>query len=329
MKKQIVVTGAAGFIASALITALNENAYSDIVLVDDFSRENRKRNYEDKKYTTIVDRKGFFSWLEENSENVDFVFHLGARTDTTEMNKSIFDELNFEYSCKVWKACADYGIGLIYASSAATYGDGAMGYVDNESMMPKLQALNPYGVSKNEFDAWALKQKDQKLCPPFYAGFKFFNVYGPNEYHKERMASVVLHAFKKINETGEMKLFRSHRKEFADGMQSRDFVYVKDVVKVLIYFMDHKKEINSGIFNLGTGTARPFLHLAQAVFMAMGKTEHIEFVDTPLDIRDKYQYYTQADMTKLRKCGYTDNFYTLEEGVRDYVQNYLTKNAIY
>jgi ADP-L-glycero-D-manno-heptose 6-epimerase len=320
----IIITGAAGFIASAMAAALNVEGYYDLVLVDDFSRPDRRSNYASKRYSALVERSQFFVWLRENHRYVQFVVHLGARTDTTEFNHAIFDELNVRYSQNVWNACVEYGLPLIYASSAATYGDGSMGYSDDHNYPPLLQPLNPYGESKNEFDKWVLTQEKQ---PFFWAGLKFFNVYGPNEYHKGRMASVVMHSHRQILETGGVRLFRSHNPRYADGGQMRDFVYVKDLAKVMIYLMEQRPA--SGIYNMGTGVARTFEDLARAVFAAMGRSPDITYIDIPLDIRDKYQYYTQADMGKLRRVGYTQNFYSLEEGVMDYVQNYLAQGGYF
>lgn len=320
----IVITGAAGFIASCLAAKLNEEGYYDLVLVDDFSHESKKINYVDKRYTALVDRNDFFTWLAANEDQVQFIFHLGARTDTTEFDKSIFDRLNFNYSKQMWEACVAYGLPLVYASSAATYGDGALGYNDDHSIVNQLVPLNPYGDSKNDFDKWALQQD---RAPYFWAGLKFFNVYGPNEYHKGRMASVVFHAFNQIMKSGEMKLFRSHRADYTDGGQMRDFVYVKDVVEVCNFLMHHRK--NSGLYNLGSGTARPFLDLAKGVFKALDKAENIGFVDTPADIRDKYQYFTEANMSKLIGIGYDKPFTSLEDGISDYVQNYLLSGKVF
>jgi ADP-L-glycero-D-manno-heptose 6-epimerase len=314
----IIVTGAAGFIASALVARLNELRYFDLVLVDDFSREERTPNYQQKKYRCLLDRKELFSFIEQNENQIDFIFHLGARTDTTEFNKAIFDELNVHYSQNVWNLCVQYAIPLVYASSAATYGNGEFGYIDDHNLISKLKPLNPYGDSKNEFDQWVLQQN---TTPFFWAGLKFFNVYGPNEYHKGRMASVVWHAFNQIKDTGEMKLFRSHHPDYTDGGQMRDFVYVKDVAAVCIWLMEQRKK--SGIFNLGSGTARTFLDLVKNTFQNMGKEEKVSFVDTPMDIRNKYQYFTEANMSKLKEAGYTTPFHTLEEGIQDYVKNYL------
>ncbi len=319
----IVVTGAAGFIGSALIGELLREGWQDIVAVDDFSRADKAPNLAGKHLTAKVDRSVFFSWLETNEKLVQFIFHLGARTDTTEFDRTIFDELNVRYSQRMWEACVKFGIPLVYASSGATYGEGELGYGDeDDTLSDRLKPLNPYGDSKNDFDKWALKQEQK---PFFWAGLKFFNVYGPNEYHKGRMASVVFHAFNQISASGGMKLFRSHRADYKDGEQLRDFVYVKDVCSVCLFLMEHRK--NSGLYNLGSGKARTFLDLARATFKAMDKSENITFVDTPADIRDKYQYFTEARMEKLRSIGYDKPFTTLEEGVKDYVTNYLAKKT--
>lgn len=314
----IVVTGAAGFISSALVAALNEAGHKDIVVVDDFSRADKNLNLKGKTLVAKVPRTDFFKWAEQFKSEIDFVFHLGARTDTTEFDKRIFDELNVEYSQKMWQLCTENQIPLVYASSAATYGMGENGYEDSHAVVEKLKPLNPYGDSKNDFDKWALKQDK---TPPFWAGLKFFNVYGPNEYHKGRMASVIFHAFNQITEKGSMKLFASHHPDYNNGEQLRDFVYVKDVVSVCLYLMDQKPQ--SGLYNLGTGQARTFLDLTKATFKAMGVEEDISFIPTPEDIRDKYQYFTEAKMDKLIQSGYKKPFYSLEEGVTDYVQNYL------
>lgn len=314
----IIVTGAAGFIGSCLIGKLNAEGFNDIIAVDDFSNQAKVPNLQGLTITKRIDRDNFTTWLAENQRMVEFVFHIGARTDTTEFNVEVFNRLNLNYTKDVWNTCVEYGIPMVYASSAATYGNGEFGYNDDESIIPKLVPLNPYGDSKNEFDKWAIKQQRQ---PYFWVGLKFFNVYGPNEYHKGRMASVIFHAYKQIKDTGKVKLFRSHNPDYPDGGQLRDFVYVKDVVNVCYWLMHHRK--NSGIYNLGTGKARTFTDLANATFAAMDLEANLDFVDTPIDIRDKYQYYTQASMDKLRGIGYDAPFTTLEEGVKDYVQNYL------
>ena len=320
----IVVTGSAGFIASCLVKKLNQEGYKNIILVDDFSNPVKNKNFERKSYELKVDRMALHLWLKDNHEKVDFIFHLGARTDTTEFDKSIFDLLNLNYSKEIWNICSEFNIPLVYASSAATYGIGEHGYDDKHELVEKLQPLNPYGESKNDFDKWVLKQEKH---PPFWAGLKFFNVYGPNEYHKGRMASVVLHAFKQVNENGRVKLFRSHNTKYKDGEQLRDFVYVKDVAEVCCFLMQQKPE--SGLYNLGSGKARTFLDLAKNTFSALNKPVDIEFIDTPLDIRDKYQYFTEANMAKLKAAGYDMPFFTLEEGVKDYVRNYLKENLYY
>ena len=315
----IVVTGAEGFIGSCLVARLNQDGFNDLVLVDDFGAiENRERNLEGKKYTALVERKDFFEWLNLNTIELEFVFHIGARTDTTESDEQIFKELNVDFSKRLFKVCANEGIPLVYASSAATYGDGAFGYDDNENGLNQLQPLNPYGRSKNEFDIWALAQEKQPL---FWAGLKFFNVFGPNEYHKKRMASVIFHAFHQIQTEGKVKLFQSHRPDYKDGEQKRDFIYVKDLCDVCIYLMHHRK--NSGIYNLGTGEARTWNDLVAAIFTALGKETNIEYIPIPEDIREKYQYFTEANMDKLRSIGYTNKFLSVEDAVLDYVKNYL------
>lgn len=314
----IIVTGAAGFIGSCLLAGLREAGYTDLVAVDDFSNEKKNKNLAGKELSTKVDRTEFFDWIEENHRFIQIIFHLGARTDTTEFDHRIFDKWNVNYSKQVWDLCVEFGLPLIYASSAATYGLGELGFEDNHSVIQNLKPLNPYGESKNEFDRWAV---DQRTKPHFWAGLKFFNVYGPNEYHKGRMASVVFHTFNQIGRTGGMKLFRSHNPDYRDGEQLRDFVYVKDVVSVCIYLMETRN--HSGIYNLGTGDARSFLDLTKATFKAMGKEENISFIDTPEDIRDKYQYFTEANMTKLRSIGYNRPFHSLEDGIADYIGNYL------
>jgi len=333
----IVVTGAAGFIGSCMVSKLNNKGLKDIVMVDDFSKTEKLPNIAHKSYVEMVDRRQFFPWLRNHAAKVEFIFHIGARTDTTEFNKAIFDELNVNYTKEVWKSCCEFGIPMVYASSAATYGDGILGYDDeDQSLSFQLQPLNPYGISKNEFDKWALQQT---LTPPRWYGLKFFNVFGPNEYHKGRMASVVFHAFNQVagragkkaenqgsgqsgkQEGGTVRLFRSHNPAYPDGGQLRDFIYVKDVVDVMYFLMNHTGD--SGIYNLGTGKARTFLDLANAVFTALNLPASIEFIDTPFDIRDKYQYFTEARMHKLRSAGYSKPFFTLEDAVEEYVQGYL------
>lgn len=321
----IIVTGAAGFIGSCLVKKLNENGIQDLILVDDFSNEQKNKNLDGKSFIEKIDRVHFIEqWLKKNSASVSFIFHIGARTDTTEFDYALLNRLNLDYTKTIWKIAAENKIPLVYASSAATYGLGENGYEDDESKIEKLKPLNPYGESKNEFDKWALKQE---VKPPYWVGLKFFNVYGPNEYHKGRMASVILHAHHQIKEKGLVKLFRSHHANYKDGEQLRDFIYVKDVINVCLFLFQHK--IQNGIYNLGTGTARTFLDLARNTFRANGLEPNIEFVDTPQDIRDKYQYFTEARMEKLKAQGYDQPFHSLEEGIADYVNNYLGKGACY
>jgi ADP-L-glycero-D-manno-heptose 6-epimerase len=315
----IIVTGAAGFIGSCLVGKLNREGFNDIIVVDDFSNEIKNRNLDGKIFSHRVHRDDLMGWIKENHKLIQFIFHIGARTDTTEFDVALFNRLNLDYTKSVWNLCVTYGLPLVYASSAATYGNGELGYDDDHSLIPSLTPLNPYGDSKNQFDQWALLQERK---PYFWAGLKFFNVYGPNEYHKGRMASVIFHTFKQVQSTGKVKLFRSHRPDYKDGMQLRDFVYVKDVVEVCYYFMHHRK--NPAIYNLGTGKARSFLDLATATFKAMNSQVNIEFIDIPEDIRDKYQYFTEAKMDKLRDAGFSLPFRTLEEGVTDYVTQYLS-----
>jgi len=423
----IVVTGAAGFIGSCMVSKLNNKGFKDIVLVDDFSKIEKHPNIAHKRYLEKVERDVFFQWLPNHAKSVDFIFHIGARTDTTEFNMSVLDELNLHYTKAIWNACCEYEIPLVYASSAATYGDGQLGYGDQDPELSfHLQPLNPYGISKNEFDKWALQQT---TAPPRWYGLKFFNVFGPNEYHKGRMASVVFHAFKQVNggmsgmaekraggladkwtgeqadrrtsgqadrrtsgqadlwtsgqadwrtdkqadrwasepaekraggltdlrksgqadwrtdkqadlrtgeladrraadqHTGIVRLFRSHNPDYPDGGQLRDFIYVKDVIDVMYFLMNHTG--GSGIYNLGTGKARTFLDLANSVFAALNLPPSIEFIDTPLDIRDKYQYFTEARMEKLRIAGYSKPFFTLEQAVEEYVQGYLVEGSTF
>lgn len=317
----IVITGAAGFIGSNMVAKLNLEHFLDLILVDDFSNDLKNKNLENKNFTEKIEREEFFSWFENNHQYVEFVFHLGARTNTAEFDKNIFDRLNLGYSKQMWEACSHYNIPLIYASSAATYGLGEFGYSDDHDLINQLKPLNPYGESKNEFDKWVLQQGSR---PPFWAGLKFFNVYGPNEYHKNRMASVIFHAYNQIKESGKMVLFRSHKEGIKDGEQKRDFIYVKDLVDVLFFLME--TQADSAIYNLGTGRARTFLDLVKATFKAMGVKEKIEFIDTPADIRDKYQYFTQADMKKLTDAGYNIPFSSLEQGIDDYVKYFLLQN---
>lgn len=306
------------------MSKLNDEKNKNIVLVDDFSNEARNKNLEGKIYTIKIDQMGFFEWLKKNHKKVEFIFHLGAKTDTTETDPEIFNTLNLNYSKKIWKLCSQFNIPLVYASSAATYGDGSLGFKDNHQIIEKLKPLNLYGESKNDFDKWALKQEQK---PPFWAGLKFFNVYGPNEYHKGRMASVIFNAYNQIQEQDKVKLFRSHSPKYKDGEQLRDFIYVKDAVDICYFFMQNQK--NSGIYNAGTGQARTFLDLVKGIFTTLNKEPKIEWIDIPKDIRDKYQYFTEAKIEKLKSIGCSKPFYSLENGIKDYVQNYLVKKTYF
>jgi ADP-L-glycero-D-manno-heptose 6-epimerase len=326
----IIITGAAGFIGSCLVSFLNKAGYKNLILVDDFSFKVKDINLQGKDFLIKVEREVFFNWLQTEQPKVEFVYHIGARTDTTEFDYSIHEHLNVEYSKKVWQYCSKNSIPLVYASSAATYGAGELGYKDDEDEIENLHPLNPYGVSKNEFDKWALKQP---ASPPSWAGLKFFNVYGPNEYHKARMASVIFHSHNQIVEKGFVNLFKSHKKEFKDGEQLRDFIYVKDVLKICFWFLEcwqkNPKTFKSGIYNVGTGKARSFNDLVKATFSGLDLDPQIKYIDMPEDIRDTYQYFTQADMEKIRSAGYHQLFYSLEEGVDDYVRNYLSDQVCF
>ena len=330
VEKNIVVTGAAGFIGSCLVAFLNKEGYNNLILVDDFSRADKIVNLAGKSYLQKVEREFFFEWLQTQKTEIGFIYHIGARTDTTEFDYSIHEHLNVEYSKKIWEYCVENKIPLVYASSAATYGAGELGYKDDEKIIEDLKPLNPYGISKNEFDKWVLLQKN---CPPAWAGLKFFNVYGPNEYHKARMASVIFHSYNQIIEKGYVKLFKSHKKEFKDGEQLRDFIYVKDVLEICFWFLEcwqkNEKTFISGIYNVGTGKARSFNDLVKATFFGMDLETKIEYIDMPVDLRNTYQYYTQAEMEKIKEAGYNEVFYSLEEGVEDYVRHYLSANYYY
>jgi ADP-L-glycero-D-manno-heptose 6-epimerase len=320
----IVITGAYGFIGSCLLSQLNIDGFTDIVIVDDFSKDAKAKNLDGKKYLHKVEREDFIDWFTLRVSEVTAVYHLGARTDTTAQDTAIFDTLNVHYSQSIWRICADHSIPLVYASSAATYGDGSLGFDDDHALIPSLQPLNPYGWSKQQFDIWALAQTH---CPPKWVGLKFFNVYGPNEYHKSRMASVIFHSYNKILATAEMQLFKSHKDGIQDGHQSRDFIYVKDIIAICNFCMN--TNVRSGIYNAGTGQARTFLDLTKATFDAMNVTQNISFIDTPIDIRDTYQYFTEANMSKLKDQGFEHNFISLEDGVKEYVRDYLVSTSTF
>jgi ADP-L-glycero-D-manno-heptose 6-epimerase len=344
----IIITGAAGFIGSCMVSYLNQQGFENLILVDEFNDPEKELNLLHKKYLVRVEREEFFDWVQREKPAVNFVFHLGARTDTTEFDYSVHQHLNVEYSQKIWNYCTIHNIPLVYASSAATYGEGEFGYIDDHEIVEQLHPMNPYGISKNEFDKWVLHQEDH---PPFWAGLKFFNVYGPNEYHKARMASVIFHSFNQVKANGIVKLFKSHKDGFKHGEQLRDFVYVKDVIEVCYWLMEvvngetsdvsgnltsdvsplttHDSPLTSGIYNLGTGKARSFNALVTSTFAGMDLPPNIEYIDMPEDLRDKYQYFTEAIMDKLKAAGYKKDFYSLEKGIDDYVRNYLSQNKFY
>lgn len=314
----IVITGAAGFIGSYLVGKLNQEGFTNLILVDRFDDPSKDLNLFNKKYKKFIDRDNFFKWLIKNADHVEFIFHMGARTDTVGLEPELYQQLNLIYSQRLWNICSEIQVPLLYASSAATYGNGELGFSDSHNNLTNLRPLNLYGWSKHDFDIWAIKQV---RTPPFWTGLKFFNVYGPNEYHKGRMASVALHAFRTIKNTGKMKLFKSHHKDYGDGKQSRDFIFVDDIADVMLFFMQNQQ--NSGIYNVGTGQARTFLDLTTSVFNSMKMNPEISFIDTPVELRGRYQYFTEAEIQKLRDVGYTRPFTGLEEGVETYVGKYL------
>ncbi|WP_370775098.1 ADP-glyceromanno-heptose 6-epimerase [Roseburia sp.] len=316
----VIVTGGAGFIGSCIVRTLNDMGIEDITIVDHICETDKWMNMRNKKYTEYINRDEFLEKLPEYAGKVTHIIHMGACSATTERNFDFLYKNNYEYTKTLWKFCTENQISFIYASSAATYGDGKEGFDDKEDIK-RLRPLNGYGYSKQLFDLWAEKQT---IAPKQHVGFKFFNVYGPNEYFKGSMASVIFHSFNKINETGEMGLFKSYKEGYEDGGQLRDFVYVKDICKVVKFMIEHEEV--SGLFNLGTGQARSFYDLAASTFKAMGLEPNIKYIEMPESLRAKYQYYTQANMEKLRSVGYADDFYSLEDGAKDYVQNYLMKN---
>lgn len=315
-QKTYLVTGAAGFIGSRFVESCANKGIS-LISVDreDYFRS-RPLNHS-LPFGQVIDLENLFSWLQSNQPKLDAIVHLGAITDTRENQKDLLNELNLNYSKRLWNYAAHRGIAFLYASSAATYGDGSNGYDDQELLIPKLKPLNLYGESKQKFDLWALEQEKQGNKPPLWSGFKFFNVYGYGEAHKGFMSSVALHCFEQIQSTAQVRLFKSHRPDILDGDQKRDFIYVQDVIDALHFALS--KPIQRGIYNLGTGQARTFKDLACAIFKALQKPIKIEFVDTPLSIRDKYQYFTEAKMDRFRDQGYFEAFTSLEEGVQKYV----------
>jgi ADP-L-glycero-D-manno-heptose 6-epimerase len=327
----IIITGGAGMIGSIMAWHLNNKlGRHDLVIVDRITHENQWQNLVHRHYAEYLDKDQLFDFLEEN-DDITAVIHMGAISATTErdFNKLVAD--NMHYSQDLWSWCAEYEVPFFYASSAATYGAGEHGYDD--ASIEGLRPLNGYGYSKHFFDQWVLEQVKQKQpAPPAWAGFKFFNVYGPNEYHKERMASVAFHTFNQFSETGTMRLFKGTKAGIEDGMQLRDFVYVKDVADVMGFFLEaalKQKPAANAIYNIGTGQARSFKDLATNVMTSMAREPDITYIDMPLDLQGKYQYFTQAEMQKLRNAGYKKPFTTLEEGLKDYVQNYLMQDDAY
>ncbi len=318
----IIVTGAAGFIGSNIISELFKAGYKDLVAVDLDNKVSASEYLISKSVKTVLFDE-LEDFIKENHQMIQAVIHMGACSDTTETHPDIFEKYNFGNTKMLWDVCVKYGLIFIYASSAATYGDGEFGYNDDVKLIKSLKPLNMYGQSKQDFDIWAL---EQEKTPLFWAGLKFFNVYGPNEKHKGRMASVVCHAYSQILDSNKMQLFRSHHPDFKDGEQTRDFVYVKDVASVILFLMEKRPE--SGILNVGFGSGRTFKDLVSNTFKAMDKDVNIEYVDMPEDIRDKYQYYTCADISRLRKLGYDKPMTSLEDGVADYVKNYLIADVI-
>lgn len=318
----IIVTGGAGFIGSCVVRSLNEAGRSDIVIVDNISETDKWMNMRNKKYIKYVHKSRFLEEL-PTYENVEAIVHMGAQSSTTERDFDYLWENNFEYTKALWNYCAEKHISFIYASSAATYGDGSLGFNDRMDI-DKLLPLNGYGYSKQLFDLWV--KHLAKSFPAQYCGLKFFNVYGPNEYFKGSMASMVFHGFNQIKETGKVKLFKSCNPNYADGGQLRDFVYVKDICKVIMWLLVNKHV--SGLFNVGTGRAQSFAELAEATFHALNLEPNIEYIDMPEKLRGKYQYYTKAEMSKLYDAGYPYHFADVENGVRDYVQSHLAQNFL-
>lgn len=320
----ILVTGGAGFIGSALIWGLNQKGRDDIVVVDHFGLQDKWKNIARRQVDFAVPLDSFKSWLQTNSREIEAVFHLGACSTTTERDADYLMNNNVLFTKELWDYCTARNIPFLYASSAATYGAEEEVFSDRHETVPSLVPINKYGFSKQMFDAWAIKQN---LTPPAWYGFKFFNVYGPQEYHKGPQASVVYHAFPQVRDKGQLRLFKSYREGIGHGEQRRDFVYVKDVVRVMLHFWSHAKSIRSGVYNLGTGEARSFKDLGTAVFQAMGKTPKFEWIEMPESLKNQYQYFTQASLEKLRsEAGYTADFHSLEEGVNDYVRNYLMQD---
>jgi ADP-L-glycero-D-manno-heptose 6-epimerase len=322
MTERFIVTGGAGFIGSNLVRALNDRGCRRIVIVDHCNRPAKRRNLEGLQFEEYFDKADFRALLREDRvPKVSGVFHLGACSSTTETDQAYLSDNNLRYTQDLCQWSLRTGARFVYASSAATYGDGSRGYCDDNAVTPTLQPLNLYGWSKQQFDLWALKTGALLQI----AGLKYFNVYGPGEDHKGDMRSVVAKSYRQVSHSGKINLFRSHRPEFRDGEQTRDFVYVGDAVAATLFFYDHPDV--SGLFNCGTGAARTWIDVAKALFAAAGVPSSIEFIDMPEAIREKYQYHTQADVAKLREAGYTRPFVSIEEGIRRYVVDYLAPQA--
>ena len=320
----ILVTGGAGFIGSVLVSELNRIGETDIVIVDRLEKSVKWKNLRDLKYREYIHADELFSGdYDDLISETDIIYHMGACSSTTEIDMDFLMKNNVQYSKALFQFAATKNVPIIYASSAATYGDGELGYEDNEDELHKLRPLNPYGYSKQLFDEWVLRESTAK--PDHWFGLKFFNVFGPNEYHKEEMRSLVHKAYGQIKETGKVKLFKSHKEGFKDGEQLRDFIYVKDVIRVMIELSYTDKAQFSGIYNLGTGKARSFKDLVLATYKAMGKNPEIEYIDMPLSIRNQYQYFTEANTEKLLSAIPGFEFTNLETAVLDYVTNHLTK----
>lgn len=320
----IVLTGGAGFIGSCVLRTLNDEGIDDLVVVDNVATTDKWKNLVNKKYRTYIHKSQFLDRLDQLSD-VEAIIHMGAQSSTTERDFDYLWSNNFEYTKALWQYCASHQIPFIYASSAATYGDGSQGF-DDRVDIDELRPLNGYGYSKQLFDQWVKHQA--KVFPKQHVGLKFFNVYGPNEYFKGSMASMVFHGFCQICADGEIRLFKSENSNYVDGEQLRDFVYVKDICRVILWFLHHPQV--SGLFNVGTGIARSFRMLAEATFEAMNQKPNIRYIDMPEHLRSKYQYYTQADMTHLREVGYDAPFSDLTQGVTDYVQQHLLHDfAVY
>ena len=325
----IILTGGGGMIGSMIAWHLNTQMnFDDFVIVDDLINEQQENNFKKRKFIEYIAKDDLEKYLNDK-KNVSAVIHMGAISATTESNFNRLLQSNIRFSQALWHWCAENKVPFIYASSAATYGNGSVGYGDNESELDKLSPLNAYGFSKHFFDRWVqLELSKNQPTPPQWCGLKFFNVYGPNEYHKGRMASVAFHAFNQFKETNQIKLFKSEHPSYADGMQVRDFIYVKDAVKIIIFFLNNNNF--SGLYNAGTGNAETFKALAEAVLInTKGQPNDIKYIEMPNDLKGKYQYYTQATMNKINSIGFNDNFMNLKEGVTDYLENYLLTSDRY